>query len=151
MAHSGKQLHCIYEQRDMEGNNMFEGNQDDEDETLIIVRYLDPSSNETEWLQHAVVIYHNIMTLYLLDLWYYHKAYNYIEPFLLQEGQNYTISKYFKASPIPDAAKGEIFWEILRVDGSGYPQRVCSKSQMHVCCKICIQRTNIATRHFVLK
>ena len=34
---------------------MFEGNQDDEDETLIIVRYLDPSSNETEWLQHAVV------------------------------------------------------------------------------------------------
>ena len=68
MAHSGKQLHCIYEQRDMEGNNMFEGNQDDEDETLIIVRYLDPSSNETEWLQHAVVIYNNIKTLSLLDL-----------------------------------------------------------------------------------
>ena len=66
MAHSGKQLHCIYEQRDMEGNNMFEGNQDDEDETLIIVRYLDPSSNETEWLQHAVVIYNNIKTLSLL-------------------------------------------------------------------------------------
>ena len=63
MAHSGKQLHCIYEQRDMEGNNMFEGNQDDEDETLIIVRYLDPSSNETEWLQHAVVIYNNIKAL----------------------------------------------------------------------------------------
>ena len=73
MAHSGKQLHCIYEQRDMEGNNMFEGNQDDEDETLIIVRYLDPSSNETEWLQHAVVIYNNIKTLSLFDFtpWYY--------------------------------------------------------------------------------
>ena len=68
MAHSGKQLHCIYEQRDMEGNNMFEGNQDDEDETLIIVRYLEPSSNETEWLQHAVVIYNNIKTLSLLNL-----------------------------------------------------------------------------------
>ena len=67
MAHSGKQLHCIYEQRDMEGNNMFEGNQDDEDETLIIVRYLDPSSNETEWLQHAVVIDNNIKSLSLLD------------------------------------------------------------------------------------
>ena len=66
MAHSGKQLHCIYEQRDMEGNNMFEGNQDDEDETLIIVRYLDPSSNETEWLQHAVVIYNIIKIRYLL-------------------------------------------------------------------------------------
>ena len=67
MAHSGKRLHCIYEQRDMEGNNMFEGNQDDEDETLIIVRYLDPSSNETEWLQHAVVIYNNIKTLSLFN------------------------------------------------------------------------------------
>ena len=56
MEHSGKKLHCIYVQRDEEGNNLFEGNQDDEDEVLIIVRYLEPSPNETTWLQHAIVI-----------------------------------------------------------------------------------------------
>ena len=30
----------------------------------------------------------------------------------------------------------EIFWEILRVDGSGYPQRVSLIGQIHVWCKI---------------
>ena len=57
MAHSGKKMHCIYEQRDLEGNNLFEGNQDDEDEVMIIVRYLEPSTNNTEWLPHAQVIF----------------------------------------------------------------------------------------------
>ena len=56
MEHSGKKMHCIYVQRDEEGNNLFEGNQDDEDEVLIIVRYLEPSPNETTWLPHAMVI-----------------------------------------------------------------------------------------------
>ena len=50
MEHSGNKLHCIYEQRDVEGNNLFEGNQKDEDEVLIIVRYLEESPNETETL-----------------------------------------------------------------------------------------------------
>ena len=55
MEHSGKKLHCIYEQRDDEGNNLFEGNQDDEDDVLIIVRYLEETSDEVETLPSAEV------------------------------------------------------------------------------------------------
>ena len=55
MEHSGKKLHCIYEQRDDEGNNLFEGNQDDEDDVLIIVRYLEETSDEVETLPSGEV------------------------------------------------------------------------------------------------
>ena len=55
MEHSGKKLHCIYEQRDDEGNNLFEGNQDDEDEVRIIVRYLEEPTEELETLPFAEV------------------------------------------------------------------------------------------------
>ena len=55
MEHSGKKLHCIYEQRDGEGNNLFEGNQDDEDDVLIIVRYLEETSDEVETLPSGEV------------------------------------------------------------------------------------------------
>ena len=56
MEHSGKKLHCVYEQRDAEGTNLFEGNQDDEDEVLIIVRYLEETPDEVETLPYAQVI-----------------------------------------------------------------------------------------------
>ena len=62
MEHSGKKLHCIYEQRDDEGTNLFEGNQDDEDEVLIIVRYLEETSDEIETLPYAQVI--NLVMVY---------------------------------------------------------------------------------------
>ena len=55
MEHSGKKLHCIYEQMDSEGNNLFEGNQDDEDDVLIIVRYLEETSDEVETLPSGQV------------------------------------------------------------------------------------------------
>ena len=55
MEHSGKKLHCIYEQRDDNGNNLFEGNQDDEDEVRIIVRYLEQPTDELETLPSAEV------------------------------------------------------------------------------------------------
>ena len=55
MEHSGKKLHCIYEQMDGEGNNLFEGNQDDEDDVLIIVRYLEETSDEVETLPSGEV------------------------------------------------------------------------------------------------
>ena len=41
ISHDGKKLHCIYEQRDAEGNILFEGNEDDQDEVAISVRFLE--------------------------------------------------------------------------------------------------------------
>ena len=149
MAHSGKQLHCIYEQRDMEGNNMFEGNQDDEDETLIIVRYLDPSSNETEWLQHAVVIYNNIKTLSLLD---YHfitiRLTIILNRFFCRKVKTTQYQNTSKQVPSPMLQKEKSFgksyvWTDLVIP-KGYVQIVrCTFDLRFV--------YNIATSHFVLK
>ena len=68
--HDGKKLHCIYEQRDNEGNILFEGNQDDEDEITISVQFLQPSSNEVTRMVQTKVMYRllhtNIVLYYTL-------------------------------------------------------------------------------------
>ena len=50
-------MHCIYEQRDNEGNILFEGNQDDEDEITISVQFLQPPSDEVTRMVQTKVSY----------------------------------------------------------------------------------------------
>ena len=137
MEHSGKKLHCIYEQRDGEGNNLFEGNQDDEDDVLIIVRYLEETSDEVETLPSGEVRISKIIDRkqWLLEYTTFEENIQICKWYSsFQQGQNYTITKEFMASPMPDSTKGEIKWEIEPLDGSHEPVIVSSLRNHFLTC-----------------